>query len=335
MKDKVTLAHGGGGRATQSLINELIVKELGNSTLNKLDDSAVLSALKGKFAFTTDSYVVQPIFFRGADIGKLSVCGTVNDLSMAGAKPLYISLGLIIEEGFSFDDLSTIVRSIKAAAKEAKVQVVCGDTKVVERGSADKIFINTSGIGKIISKRELSNSNVEAGDVVVLSGSIGDHGVAVLSQRKGIEFKTSLKSDCAPLNGLVEAMLSSGARINCMRDPTRGGLATILNEVAERSGVGIEIDEERVPIKDAVRGACELLGLDPLYIANEGKLAAFVSERDSEKLLIAMKKHKYGLASRVVGRVTKENRGTVILNTSVGGRRILENFSGEMLPRIC
>jgi len=335
MKDKITLAHGGGGRLTQKLINELIVKELGNSALNKLDDSAVVPGPKGKLAFTTDSYVVQPIFFRGGDIGKLAVCGTVNDLSMNGAKPLYISLGLIIEEGFPFEDLRKIVRSIRAASREAGVDVVCGDTKVVERGGADKIFINTSGIGRIISRNEISSSKVKEGDAIILSGSIGDHGVAVLSERKGIEFKTKLKSDCAPLNGLVESMLEAGARIDCMRDPTRGGLATVLSEVASSSNIGIEIDEDSVQVKEAVRGACEMLGLDPFYIANEGKLIAFAPLAGTSKLLKTMKRNKYGRSANIIGRVTSKNKGMVILKTSVGGKRILENFSGEMLPRIC
>ncbi len=335
MKGKVTLAHGGGGRLTKALVDELIIKELGNKALNRLDDSAVISKLAGKLAFTTDSYVVQPIFFKGGDIGKLAICGTVNDLSMNGAKPIYISLGLIIEEGFPFEELTKIINSIKSASKKAAVSVVCGDTKVVERGGADRIFINTSGIGEVISKGEISNSNVIPGDAIILSGSIGDHGIAVLSERKGIEFKTKLKSDCAPLNGLVEKMLGSSAKLHCMRDPTRGGLATVLNEVAEQSNIGIEINEDAVPIKESVRGACEILGLDPYYIANEGKVVAFVRGKDSTRLLKTMRKHKYGKGAKIIGRVTSKNKGMVILNTSVGGSRILENFSGEQLPRIC
>ncbi len=335
MNDKITLAHGGGGRLTQKLINELIIKELGNSALNRLDDSAIISIPTAKLAFTTDSYVVQPIFFRGGDIGKLAVCGTVNDLSMVGALPLCLSLSLIIEEGFEFDDLKKLIRSVKLASREADVKVVCGDTKVVERGGADKIFINTSGIGRIISKNEISGSSAKPGDAIILSGSIGDHGIAVLSQRKGIEFETKLKSDCAPLNGLVEKMIRSGAKINAMRDPTRGGLATALNEIAKSSNVGIEIDEDSVPVKEPVKGACELLGFDPFYIANEGKLVAFVPEDSASGLLKAMKKHEYGKDSKLIGKAISKNRGMVMLNTSVGGRRILENFSGEQLPRIC
>jgi len=335
MNDTISLAYGGGGILTQSLINELIVKELGNEALNKLDDSAILGLPKGKIAFTTDSYVVQPIFFRGGDIGKLAVCGTVNDLSMVGASPLCLSLSLIIEEGFAFDDLRKIIKSVRQASKEAGVKVVCGDTKVVEKRAADKIFINTSGIGKGISKNSISGSNVRPGDVVIVSGSIGDHGIAILSEREGIEFKAHIKSDCAPLNGLVKAMIKTGADLHCMRDPTRGGLATILNEIAKQSHAGIEIDEDRVPVKEEVKGACEILGLDPFYIANEGKLVAFVKAKDASKVLKTMKKHKYGKASKIIGRVTSRNRNVVILKTSVGGERILENFSGEQLPRIC
>lgn len=332
---RISLAHGGGGSFTQKLINELIIKELGNEVLNKLEDSAVLKSFPGRLAFTTDSYVVQPIFFKGGDIGKLAVCGTVNDLSMVGAVPRFISLGLIIEEGFSFEGLKKIIRSVKLATKEAGVKVVCGDTKVVERGSADKIFINTSGVGEIRSNTDLSFSRIRPGDVVILSGPIGDHGIAILSERKGIEFKSKIKSDCAPLNGLVKVMLSSGAEIHFMRDPTRGGLATLLNEAASMSKMGIEVDEDSVPIREDVRGASEILGLDPFYIANEGKLVAVTKEKDTGKLLKAMRTHKYGRGSRIIGKVTAKDKGIVILKTSIGGRRFLENFSGEQLPRIC
>jgi len=335
VKEKIVMAHGGGGRLTKALVDELIVTELGNSALNKLDDSAVIKTPGKKLAFTTDSYVVKPIFFKGGDIGKLALCGTVNDLAMNGARPLFISLGLIIEEGFSIENLEKIIRSIKKAASEARVKVVCGDTKVVERGGADGIFINTSGIGKIISEREISSSKVLPGDAVIVSGSIGDHGIAVLSQRKGIEFETNLKSDCAPLNGLAEKILKTGAEIHCMRDPTRGGLATVLNEVASKSKIGIEINEESVPIKEPVRGACELLGLDPLYVANEGKLVAFVREKDASKILKAIRRHRYGRGGGVIGRVGSKNKGMVVLKTSIGGTRILEEYSGEQLPRIC
>jgi hydrogenase expression/formation protein HypE len=335
LKDRITLAYGGGGRLTKSLIKELIVSELGNEALNKLDDSAVVKTSKSKLAFTTDSYVVQPVFFRGGDIGKLAVCGTVNDLSMSGAIPRFISLSLIIEEGLSFKDLNKIIRSIKSASAEAGVKVVCGDTKVVERGGADGIFINTAGIGDLSSKREFSSSSVKPGDAVIVSGPIGDHGIAVLSERRGIQFETTLKSDCAPLNGLVKSMVKSGTDIHCLRDATRGGLAEVLNEVAVSSGVGVEITEDKIPVRESVRGACELLGLDPLYVANEGKLVAFVDKRDVNKLLNVMKKNKYAKSARAIGEVSTRNKGSVVLKTLIGGSRIIEDFSGEQLPRIC
>ena len=333
-QDRILLAHGSGGRMAHELISKSFIRELSNPLLARMDDSAVVS-FNGKLAFTTDSYVVSPIFFPGGDIGRLAVCGTVNDLAMSGAKPLYLSLAFIIEEGLPFSDLKKVVASVKAAASEAGVQIVTGDTKVVHHGSADKLFINTSGIGIIHDRVKISGSNARPGDVVILSGTIGDHGVAVLSKREGLSFSTKLKSDCAPLGGLVADMLEASRDINCMRDPTRGGLATTLNEIAQQSSVGIRIDEEAIPVREEVLGACEMLGLDPLYIANEGKLIAIVPSSDAKAVLKAMKKHPYGKEAAIIGEVTKEKPGRVVMNTRIGSSRIVDMLTGDPLPRIC
>ena len=269
MSKTILLAHGSGSKLSRDLIETKLLGPLNNALLAKLDDSAVFD-LKGRIAFTTDSYVVNPVFFPGGDIGKLAVCGTVNDLSMSGAVPVYLSLSLIIEEGLPFDDLDAVVGSIKKAADEARVQIITGDTKVVNRGSADKLFVNTSGIGVVPDGVDISGSNAQVGDKVILSGYIGDHGIAVMSQREGLQFSVPVESDCAPLNGLVACMLEASRQVRCLRDPTRGGLATALNEFAAQSGVGIKIEETAVPVREGVRAACELLGFDPLYIANEG-----------------------------------------------------------------
>jgi len=335
MDEVIRLAHGSGGEASRKLVGDLVETYLKNDIIDCLDDSAVLSVREGRLAFTTDSYVVDPIFFPGGDIGSLAVHGTVNDLAMAGAKPLAITLGLILEEGLKVLDLERIMGSVSQAAAEAGVMVVGGDTKVVERGSADGIFINTSGIGMIPSGIEISSANARPGDKIILSGTVGDHGVAVISRREGLSFETDIKSDSAPLNGLVEAMLASSSAIHTMRDPTRGGLATSLNEIATKSGVGLLIDEAAVPLKPEVEHACEMLGLDPLYVANEGKLVAFVPSDDAEGVLAAMRANPYGRDAAVIGEVISESPGTVILNTAVGGQRILSPLSGELLPRIC
>jgi hydrogenase expression/formation protein HypE len=335
MDEVIRLAHGSGGEASRKLVRELVDTYLKNDIIDCLDDSAVLSVREGNLAFTTDSYVVDPIFFPGGDIGSLAVHGTVNDLSMAGAKPLAITLGLILEEGLAVADLMRIMGSVSQAAAEAGVMVVGGDTKVVERGSADSIFINTSGIGMIPAGVEVSSANAGPGDKVILSGTVGDHGVAVISRREGISFKTDIKSDSAPLNGLVEAMLGASSAIHAMRDPTRGGLATSLNEIAAKSGVGLLIDEAAIPVKPEVEHACEMLGFDPLYVANEGKLVAFVPSEDAERVLAAMRNDPHGRDASVIGEATPDKPGTVILNTAVGGQRILSPLSGELLPRIC
>jgi len=332
--DIILLAHGSGSRLSHELIEKNLLPPLANPLLAKLDDSAVFD-LSGKLAFTTDSYVVSPIFFPGGDIGKLAVCGTVNDLAMSGAKPLYLSLSLIIEEGLTLGELRKVVDSIKAAAQEAGVTIVTGDTKVVNKGGADRLFINTSGIGIVPKGVDISGSNAQTGDKVILSGSIGDHGIAVMSQREGLKFSVPVQSDCAPLNRLVAEMLEVTPRIHCLRDPTRGGLATTLNEFARQSSAGIRIEEDKIPLHDGVRGACELLGFDPLYVANEGKLVAIVDPGDSEKILKKMKRNRYGKDAAVIGEVTANHRGKVVMKTRLGSSRIVDMLSGELLPRIC
>jgi hydrogenase expression/formation protein HypE len=334
MDDKILLAHGSGGKLSHDLIEDLFLKELGNPCLNLLDDAATLT-LPGRIAFTTDSYVVSPLFFPGGDIGKLAVCGTVNDLSMVGAIPKYVSFSLIIEEGFSINDLKKIISSVQSAAQEAGVEIVAGDTKVVNRGSADKLFITTSGIGTIPDGVEISGSGARIGDKIILSGPIGDHGITILCQREGLSFETSLESDCAPLNALVADMISVSKEIHALRDPTRGGLASTLNEFAKSSRVGIKIQEDAIPVRDSVRAACELLGFDPLQVANEGKLAAVVASADAEKVLSQMRKNKYGVCAAIIGEIVADHAGKVVMKTRFGSSRIISMLSGELLPRIC
>ena len=334
MEDKILLAHGSGGKLAHDLVSESFLKAFHNPLLAKRDDSAVVD-LSGRLAFTTDSYVVSPIFFPGGDIGKLAVCGTVNDLSMSGAKPLYLSLAFIIEEGLPKSELDEIVNSIKKTAEEAGVEIIAGDTKVVERGNADKLFINTAGMGVVPEGANISGSNAQPGDKVILSGTIGDHGIAVLSQREGFQFSSRLESDCAPLNRLVADMLAVSQNIRCLRDPTRGGLATTLNELAQQSKVSIRIEEERIPVREEVFGACEMLGLDPLYIANEGKLVAIVPSEDAQKVLAAMKRNPHGKDAAIIGEVNSENPGRVVMKTSLGASRIIDMLTGDTLPRIC
>jgi hydrogenase expression/formation protein HypE len=334
MTDKILLAHGSGGSLSHDIVDKGILSILGNPILNRLDDSAVFDA-KGKIAFTTDSHVVQPMFFPGGDIGRLSVCGTVNDLSVMGATPLYLSLALIIEEGLPMEDLKAVVNSIKEAADEAGVKIITGDTKVVNRGNADKLFINTAGIGIIPDGVNISGHNAKPGNKVILSGTIGDHGIAVLSKREGIGFETKLESDSAPLNKMIAEMMQVSDKINCMRDPTRGGLSSTLNEIAEQSRVSIRIDEEKIPIRREVAAACEMLGLDPLYIANEGKVVAVVEAEDADKIVEIMKKNKYGRNAAVIGEVTEKHAARVMLKTALGTSRIVDMLVGEPLPRIC
>jgi hydrogenase expression/formation protein HypE len=334
LEDRILMAHGSGGRLAHELVAEEFVKTLANPLLTRLDDAAVFD-LGGRLSFTTDSYVVSPLFFPGGDIGKLAVCGTVNDLAMTGAKPLYLSLSFIIEEGLSRSDLSRIVASVRKAAREAEVEVVTGDTKVVSRGSADGLFINTAGIGILDKGVSISGSNAKAGDRVILSGPIGDHGIAVLSQREGLSFATRIESDCAPLGKMVAGMLAVSKDIHCMRDPTRGGLATTLNELAMQSKVGINIEEDKIPVREAVLAAGEMLGLDSLYIANEGKLVAIVPPEDADGILEAVRASKYGKGAVVIGEVTAEHPGRVIMKTSLGTSRIVDMLVGDPLPRIC
>lgn len=334
MDDTILLAHGSGGKLSHELIGRKFLPFLANPALNKLDDSGIFEA-SGRLAFTTDSYVVNPIFFSGGDIGKLAVCGTVNDLAMNGAKPLCLSLSAIIEEGFLLRELEQVIQSIRKAADEAEVSIIAGDTKVVNRGQADKLFITTSGVGIIPTGVDISGANARVGDKVLLSGTIGDHGIAIMSQREGLKFSVTLQSDCAPLNKLVYQMLEVSTGIHCMRDPTRGGLATTLNELAQQSNVGIVVEEIRIPVREEVRAACELLGLDPLYVANEGKLVAIVDAADGDRILARMRRNRYGRDACLIGEVTGEHPGKVIMRTKLGPSRIVDMLTGELLPRIC
>ena len=337
-QEAILLAHGSGGRLSHELIRDVFVRHLHNEVLAVQDDAAVWSLTSSgnvRLAMSTDSYVVQPIFFPGGDIGKLAVCGTVNDLAMVGAQPLHLTVGFILEEGLRLADLERIVASMASTAASAGVTVVAGDTKVVDRGSADQVFVNTAGIGVVPTGVDISGANAQPGDVVMLSGPIGMHGLAIMSQREGLQFSFPLESDCAPLNGLVEAMLQADLGIRCLRDPTRGGLATTLNEVAGQSGVGIEIEESNVPVPESVRAGCELLGLDPLYVANEGKLVAVAPPEAAAALLAAMRSHHYGRQAEVIGHVTAAHPERVVLRTVLGARRILDMLTGAQLPRIC
>jgi len=334
LEDKILLAHGSGGKLAHDLITRNFVSALDNPLLSQMDDAAVFT-LKGKLAFTTDSYVVSPIFFPGGNIGKLAVCGTVNDLSTSGAKPIYLSLAFIIEEGFAISDLRKIIESIKKTADETSVNIVTGDTKVVNRGCADKIFINTAGIGIVPEGVNLSGSNAKPGDKVILSGPIGDHGIAILSQREGLSFGTKLESDCAPLGDMVVEMLRASRNLHALRDPTRGGLATTLNELAKQSRVSIRIEESKIPVREEVASACEMLGLDPLYVANEGKMIAIVATEDAEKILKAMQQNRYGKNAAIIGEVTADHPGRVVMKTMLGASRIVDMLVGEPLPRIC
>jgi hydrogenase expression/formation protein HypE len=335
-KDKtIQLSHGDGGVKTGDLIDNLLLRYLGNEVLNKLEDSAVLDPGNGRIAFTTDSFTVDPIFFPGGDIGKLSICGTINDLVTTGCTPLALSLSLIIEEGFFISDLERILFSAKKVLDDTGLKIVTGDTKVVSKGSADKIFINTSGLGLVSSGMDISPEKIRIGDKILLNGSIAEHGTAILSQRKEFNFKTGIKSDCAPLDSLIRDMLLASNKIHALRDPTRGGLAAVLFEMAKISGTNIVIYEENIPIKKEVLGICHFLGLDPLYIANEGKMLAVVDEKDAPKILDRMKKNKYGRDSRIIGEVTEKGKGLIILNTALGTRRVLDLHYSEQLPRIC
>jgi hydrogenase expression/formation protein HypE len=331
----ILLGHGSGGLLSHELITRVFLPRFSNNALAPLEDAAILESPGARLAFTTDSYVVKPIFFPGGDIGKLAVCGTVNDLAMRGAQPLYVSAGFIIEEGLPMAELEQVVASMAATAGEAGVSIVCGDTKVVERHAADRLFITTAGVGMVPEQIEISVSNGRPGDLVILSGTVGDHGMAILSQRQGLRFRSSILSDVAPVNGLVRDMLAVCPNIRTMRDPTRGGLATTLNEIARSSDVGIEIEEGKIPVSEAVEWACEMLGLDHLYLANEGKLVALVPEPEASDVVEAMRKNPYGREAAVIGRVTAEHAGRVVMKNRFGVKRVIQVLASDQMPRIC
>ncbi len=332
--DKILLSHGSGGKLMHELVDSLFIKRFDNPALRERGDSAVLNICGRKMAFTTDSYVVDPIFFPGGDIGSLAVYGTVNDMAVCGALPLYISFGIIIEEGFDKKLLARITDSAALAAKRSGVKIVTGDTKVVGKGSCDGIFINTSGIGAVFYDG-LSVDRIRPGDTVIVSGPIGDHAIAVLSKREGMDFRVAIKSDSAPINGLIRGMLLSSKNVKFMRDPTRGGLGTTLNEIVRCRKFGISIDESLIPLRSATRQACELLGLDPMYLACEGRVVAITSREDAGKVLKAMRRDPLGKSSGIIGKVTDEYEGKVCLKTISGGKRIIDMLPGEQLPRIC
>ena len=334
-RDRILLAHGGGGSLTRELIEKLFLPSMENPLLKTLDDSAVLVMGGKTHAFTTDSYVVKPHIFPGGDIGKLAVCGTVNDLAVMGARPLWLSLSFILEEGLLLGDLRTIVESIGTTTREAGVQIVTGDTKVVEHGKCEGLYINTAGLGEIAIPTGLGAVNAKPGDAVIINGPIGEHGVAVMSRREGIAFQTNIVSDCAPLWPLVEAILDTGAEVHAMRDPTRGGVAAAVCDIARASNVGIRLREDALPIGREVRGACDLLGLDPLTIANEGKVLVFCRATDTANVLAAMKEHPLGKQACVIGDVSEKPPGVALLRTTIGGERIIDMPTGENLPRIC
>jgi hydrogenase expression/formation protein HypE len=331
----VLLAHGGGGKLTQQLIQKMFLNQFQSKLLSPLHDGAILSIKGARLAFSTDSYVINPIFFPGGNIGELAVNGTVNDLAMCGATPLYLSSAFVIEEGFPMEDLWRVIVSMQEAAKNAGVELVTGDTKVVDRGKGDKLFINTSGIGVIEDGIDINPKRATKGDQIIVNGPIAVHGIAIMSVREGLEFETQIQSDTAPLNGLVKDMLGVCSDIHVLRDPTRGGVASALNEIAESAGVGMNIVEAKIPLGDEVRGACEILGFDPLYVANEGKLIAFVPPDKTKAVLSAMRTHPLGKESVVIGEVVGEHPGTVVMKSLIGGSRVVDMLSGEQLPRIC
>ena len=332
---EIVLGHGSGGKLTQQLIEKMFLSPFRNEFLAPLHDGAVFSLNGVRLAFSTDSYVVNPIFFPGGNIGELAVNGTVNDLAMCGARPLYLSSAFILEEGFPMQELWRVVSSMQEAAANAGVTLVTGDTKVVDRGKGDKIFVNTSGVGLVETGVEISPARAQPGDVIIVNGPIAVHGIAIMSVREGLEFETLIESDTASLNGLVMTMLNASRDIHVLRDPTRGGVASALNEIAAQARVGISIAEDRIPIREDVKGACAILGLDPLYVANEGKLLAFVSPTEADKVLAAMRDHPLGRDSQVIGKVVADHPGTVVLRTRIGGTRIVDMLAGEQLPRIC
>jgi len=334
-KDRVLLGHGSGGRLSAELLRDVFLKVFRSPVLGRLDDQAVLEIGGERIAFTTDSFVVQPLFFRGGDIGSLAVHGTVNDLAMGGAEPLYLSAAFILEEGLSTEILARVADSMARAAGAAGIEIVTGDTKVVEKGKGDGLFINTTGIGRVPPGVNLSATNMRPGDRVLLSGFIGDHGIAILSERESIGFETAISSDSAALHTLVRDLLRAAPGIRVMRDPTRGGVSSTTNELAAKAGLGIELIETAIPVREEVRGACELLGFDPLYVANEGKLIAIVAPEDADAALAAMRAHPLGAVAAVIGAVTEAHPGIVTLRTAFGTARVVDMLSGDQLPRIC
>jgi len=333
--ETVQMAHGAGGRLSQDLMRRVFAPRFSNCFLDLMDDQAKLDLPSGRIAFTTDTYVVTPCFFPGGTIGTLAVNGTVNDLAVGGSNPLYLSAGFVLEEGFPLDDLERIAESMAVAARNAGVMIVAGDTKVVQKGSCDGIFINTSGIGLLRDDVSLSCRNLKPGDSILLSGSVGDHGMSIMTAREGLSFRSSISSDCASLNRMIAAVLDEVPEVHAMRDPTRGGVAAVLNELAVSSSVGIDIDETAIPVRDEVRGACELLGIDPLHVANEGKLIAVVPAQSAAKALDVMRRFDEGRQAVPVGSVTADHAGMVVMRTAFGSRRIVDLPLGEQLPRIC
>ena len=332
----ILLGHGSGGRMMHELIMEVFIKHFGNEILNDQTDSAILTAGSSEIAFTTDSFVIDPLFFPGGNIGKLAVCGTVNDLAVSGSEPLFLSVSFIIEEGFPVRDLEIITESLAAEAKKAGVLIVTGDTKVVNKSKCDKLFINTAGIGRM-KKENLYISkalNLQSGDVIIINGTIGDHGMAVMNARESFNFKTNVESDCASLNKLINEVLDKYP-VKFMRDPTRGGVATVLNELAGKTGLGIEISEPELPVNNGVRAMCEILGFDPLHIANEGKVLIVAGENYGLKILEVLKNNEFGKKSAIIGRIVNDHPGKVVLRNETGGRRIVDSLTGDQLPRIC
>jgi hydrogenase expression/formation protein HypE len=333
---KIMLGHGSGGKLMHSLIEDIFIKHFSNSILKEQTDSAILQVGSSEIAFTTDSFVIDPLFFPGGNIGKLAVCGTVNDLAVSGAVPLYLSVSFIIEEGFPISELEVVVESLASEAKKAGVLIVTGDTKVVNKGKCDKLFINTAGIGKITKKDSFISKalDIQAGDVIIVNGTIGDHGMAVMNARESFNFKTNVESDCASLNHMIREVLDKSS-VKFMRDPTRGGVATVLNELVAKTKLGIEIEESSLPINPGVKAMCELLGFDPLHIANEGKVLIVAGEIEGLEILEILKKNELGTKSTIIGRVVSEHPGKVVLKNETGGRRIIDSLSGDQLPRIC
>jgi len=332
---EIVLAHGSGGKLSQQLIQKVVLQQFRNEFLEPLHDGAIFTVGGARLAFSTDSYVVNPIFFPGGDIGKLAVHGTVNDLAMCGARPLHLSVGFILEEGLPMDEFHHVVQSMQEAANEAGVTLVTGDTKVVDRGKADKIFINTSGIGQVRDGVVIDPKRARPGDKIIVSGYIAVHGIAIMSVREGLEFETEIASDTAPLNGLVDAIFATGKKVHVLRDPTRGGLTSAVTEIAQSAHVGVLLNEASIPISEEVKGACEILGLDPLYVANEGKLVAIVPSNHAEEILSAMRSHPLGQHAAIIGEVTSDHPGLVLMKTRIGGSRVVDMLSGEQLPRIC